>query len=62
MQHCHQDCQNNEQLSVIGNEADPWKVTATLKAGPAGATLEGSKTVPIVGGFAKTTSHFLLYQ
>merc|ERR1719223_758466 len=24
--------QNNEQLSIIGNEADPWKITATLKA------------------------------
>ena len=51
--------QNNEQLSVIGNEADPWKVTATLKAGPTGATLEGSKTVPIVGGFANFTDMFL---
>ena len=51
--------QNNEQLSVIGNEADPWKVTAILKTGPTGATLEGSKTVPIVGGFANFTDMFL---
>ena len=44
---------------MIGNEADPWKVTATLKDGPAGATLEGSKTVPIVRGFANFTDLFL---
>ena len=50
---------NNEQLSVIGSDADPWRVTATLKAGPDNATAEGSLTVPVIGGFANFTDLFL---
>ena len=44
--------ENNEQLSLVGDVADPWRVKATLKAGPDGATAQGSLTVDVIGGFA----------
>jgi len=50
---------NNTQLTVVGNDADPWRVTANLKAGPAGATSQGTLTVPITGGFANFTNLFM---
>lgn len=43
---------DNEQLSTVGNEADPWRVTATLVTGPEGATIQGTLEVPIIKGFA----------
>jgi len=51
-----------DQLTVVGNDADPWRVTATLKSGPAGATAEGTKTVPIIGGFANFSSLFFSHE
>ena len=43
---------NNEKLNNIGSEADPWKITATLKAGPENATVAGTMTVPVINGYA----------
>lgn len=54
--------QNNEQLSNIGSEADPWKVTATLKTGPEGATVAGQMTVPIINGYANFTDLTLSHE
>ena len=53
---------NNTQLTVVGNDADPWRVTATLKAGPVGATAQGSMTVPLTGGFANFSELFLSHE
>lgn len=39
----------------LGFEGDPWKITAALTAGPAGAVLEGCTTVPYVEGAATFT-------
>ena len=54
--------QNNEQLSEIGSEADPWRVTARLKAGPENATVDGDMTVPIINGFANFTGLVLSHE
>ena len=53
---------NGSQLTVVGNDADPWKVTATLKGGPAEATAEGTLTVPLISGFANFSSLFLSHE
>ena len=42
-------------LDNVGNDADPWLVTASLIAGPEGSTVEGVKTVPVKNGFANFT-------
>merc|ERR1719186_1919295 len=47
------------QLTIVGNDADPWRVTATIKEGPAEATLEGILTVPFIGGFANFSTLYL---
>merc|ERR1712203_1037664 len=47
---------DNEQIMAIGNAADPWKVRATLVAGPAGAEALGDLEAPIINGFANFTS------
>merc|ERR1719186_1067902 len=53
---------NGSQLTNVGNDADPWRVTAILKGGPAGATAEGTLTVSLIGGFANFSSLFLSHE
>jgi len=53
---------NNEQLTIIGSDADPWRVTATLAAGPQNATVTGTMTVPVVGGFANFSALTLSHE
>jgi len=53
---------DNEQIMAIGNAADPWKVRATLVAGPAGAEALGDLEAPIINGFANFTSLHLSHE
>jgi hypothetical protein len=47
---------DNEKIVNIGDEANVWKVTATIKEGPPGATIEGMTGVAVIGGFANFTN------
>merc|ERR1711963_1253944 len=53
---------DNEQIMAIGNAADPWKVRATLVAGPAGAEALGDLEAPIINGFANFTTLHLSHE
>ena len=53
---------DNEQIMTIGNAADPWKVRATLVAGPAGAEALGDLEAPIINGFANFTTLHLSHE
>ena len=51
-----------EQLSLVGNAADPWRIKATLKAGPENATASGSVTANVVDGLANFTELLLSHE
>ena len=53
---------NNEQLALVGNTADPWRVKATLKAGPENATTAGSVTANVIDGLANFTELLLSHE
>ena len=53
---------DNEQIMTIGNAADPWKVRATLVAGPPGAEVLGDLEAPIIDGFANFTTLHLSHE
>ena len=52
----------NEQLALVGDVADPWRVKATLKAGPENSTAAGSLTVDVIGGFANFSQLLLSHE
>ena len=51
-----------EQITILGNAADPWKIRATLVTGPTGATALGDLEVPMVDGWGNFTSLHLSHE
>ena len=51
-----------DQITAIGNAADPWKIKAALTAGPEGATVLGDLEVPVIDGFANFTTLHLSHE
>lgn len=47
---------NVGKIVNIGDDTNVWKVTATIKEGPPGATIEGMTSVAVIGGFANFTN------